>query len=45
MGVGMVWMVPQSAVDAALACCRGAGFNAAVIGRVTEGKKDVTVLF
>ena len=45
MGVGMVWMVPQAEVETALACCRASGISAAVIGRVTEGNKDVTVLF
>ncbi|MFA5205999.1 MAG: phosphoribosylformylglycinamidine cyclo-ligase [Lentisphaeria bacterium] len=37
MGVGMVWMVPPSAAQDALAVCAETGFSAAVIGEVTAG--------
>ena len=43
MGVGMVWFVPPSAVDRALAICRNAGFTAAAIGEVVSGNKTVKI--
>ena len=43
MGVGMVWFVPASAADRALAICRGNGFVAEKIGEVVKGTRMVTV--
>ena len=44
MGAGMVWFVPADARDTALECCRGAGFEAGVIGEVVKGAGDVRIL-
>lgn len=43
MGVGMVWFVPPTDVDAALAICRSNGFTAAVCGKVTAGDGSVEI--
>lgn len=43
MGIGMVWFVPPTDVDAALAVCSDAGFKAAVIGEAVAGDCSVTV--
>ena len=45
MGVGMVWMVPETGAGDALACCEAAGIQAAVIGKIVRGNQDVTVRF
>lgn len=44
MGVGMVWFVPPTAVEAALRVCESNGFKAAVIGEAVAGDRTVTVL-
>lgn len=38
MGIGMTWMVPPEAVEAALEVCRSCGFVAEVIGEITAGE-------
>ena len=43
MGVGMVWFVPEKAVDQALEIARGKGFTVGVIGEVVPGHRDVRV--
>ncbi len=43
MGVGMVWFVPADCAEAGVAIAEEAGFEAAIIGEVTEGSKKVTV--
>lgn len=43
MGVGMVWFVPPTNVDAALSICRSNGFTAAVCGKVTAGDGSVEI--
>jgi len=43
MGCGMVWMVPPSAADRALAICRESGFEAAVLGEVVPGSCSVKI--
>ena len=43
MGVGMVWFVPPTAADRALAVIRGNGFTAEVIGEAVAGDKSVEV--
>jgi len=43
MGIGMVWFVPEKDAQQALKICRNQGFNAAVIGKVTPGNKEVTI--
>ena len=45
MGVGMVWIVPPAAVDAAFACCAAVKIRAAAIGTIILGNRDVTVRF
>ena len=43
MGIGMVWMVPPQAVDAALRHCSAAGLRAAPVGEIVSGRRTVTV--
>lgn len=43
MGIGMVWFVPETAVDSALKVCVSCGFKAAVIGQAVAGDRTVTV--
>ena len=43
MGVGMVWFVPASDADRALAVCRSCGFTAEKIGEAVKGSRTVTV--
>ena len=43
MGVGMVWFVPADAADKGLEIIHNAGFQADVIGEVTEGDRKVTI--
>ncbi|MBP5640719.1 MAG: phosphoribosylformylglycinamidine cyclo-ligase, partial [Victivallales bacterium] len=43
MGIGMVWFVPQSKADEAIAICKSCGFSAARVGEVVKGDKTVTV--
>lgn len=43
MGIGMVWFVPQTAVDSALRHCSAAGIESAVIGEVIAGDRGVTL--
>jgi len=44
MGIGMVWIVPPSAADAALTCCRQQQVDAELIGSVVVGNGVVRVL-
>lgn len=41
MGTGMIWIVPEEAVDAALACCHAEQVMAQVVGRVVAGDNNV----
>ncbi len=43
MGIGMVWFVPAEQAGAAIKICGGAGFKAAVCGKVVPGNRKVTV--
>ena len=43
MGIGMVWFVPQQAVERSLAIARGCGFTVDVIGEVVPGHRDIRV--
>lgn len=43
MGIGMVWFVPESAADAALASARSQGFTAEKVGKVVSGSRKVRV--
>ncbi len=43
MGVGMVWILPASQVDAALKICAGTGVPAAVIGEIVSGSGKVRI--
>lgn len=43
MGVGMVWFVPQQQAEQAIAICKGAGFDANIIGQAVAGNHAVTV--
>ncbi len=43
MGVGMVWFVPANAAEEGLRLIRDAGFDAGVIGEVTEGNRTVEI--
>jgi len=43
MGVGMVWFVPKRSATKALRIAQDAGFKAALMGEVTEGKHRVYV--
>ncbi len=44
MGMGMVWIIPQAAEKAAMECCRQAGLEAAVAGRIVAGEQNTVTL-
>ncbi len=43
MGIGMVLFVKQDVAGKVIDLCKGAGFNAAICGKVTEGTKKIIV--
>lgn len=44
MGVGMVWFMPESAIDQAIAICKKHKIGARVVGRLIEGNKTSSML-
>ncbi|HPO90827.1 MAG TPA: phosphoribosylformylglycinamidine cyclo-ligase [Victivallales bacterium] len=43
MGIGMVWFLPNNEAEEAIKICKKTGFNAAKIGEVIKGNKNVII--